>query len=374
MASNKLKLVKLVLIFKRMNFSDSSYSCYDGSGLSRNSVTTEYWESDDMKSARDSALVSASVNLLFFLIGVPSNLLIIGSILKQKLYKEPTYILLLNLAIVDFLVCSTVMPFTVVSGFAGRWIFGGTNYIRCKVCQLGILLSLFGSLSIHLRALLSLDRFVFIRFALKYDKFATGKCYTVLCISLWLFCSILGILPLVGVGDLFYLVSASACILKIVGNNRVTFYNLFLAAEMTVPVTILMVTNIWILCIVQRQMKRLRLEMRSPETSQTFPAKNSSLKKQWRLIKVFGAIWVATIISFLPFIVIAFGTAVVGRERFPDWTLLIAFLGVISFPVSHPLIEASLIPELRSYLISFLVKVSCLRRKSEENYTTTQFQ
>ena len=360
-----------------MNLSESIYSCYDGSGLSRNSVTTEYWESDYTKSARDSALVSASVNLLFFLIGIPSNLLIIGSILKQKLYKEPTYVLLLNLAIVDFLVCSTVMPFTVVSGFAGRWIFGGTDYIRCKVCQLGILLPLFGTLSIHLRALLSLDRFVFIRFALKYDKFATGKCYTMFCISLWLFCSILAILPLVGVGDLFFLVSASACILKIAGNNQVTFYNLFLAAEMTVPITILMVTNIWILCIVQRQTKRLRLEMTSHETSQTFPAsiqnkiKNSSLKKQWRLIKVFGAIWVTTIISSLPFIVIVFGTAAVGLERFPDWILLIAFLGVISFPVSHPLIEASLIPELRRYLISFLVKVSCLGRKSEENYTTT---
>jgi len=363
-----------------MNLSDSSYSCYDGSGMSRNAVTAELWESEDT-SSRVTALVSASVSLLFILVGVPGNLLIVGSILRQKLYKEPTYVLLLNLAIVDCLMCLTVMPFTVVSGFAGGWIFGGTDYIRCKVCQLGIFLPLLGSLSMHLRAFLSLDRFVFIRFALKYHKLATGKRYTVLCIALWLFCSILVTPPLAGVGDLEFFVPVSACILKFTGRTRVAWnmlYTIFLAVELTIPITILMITNIWLLCIIYRQMRKLHSEKKSTNTARTFSQKiqsrinNWNNKKQWRLIKVFGGIWVASVISSLPFVVIVIGTAATGEiERFPNWILLIAFLGVISFPVSHPLIEAGLIPELRKYLTSFLAKVCCRRKNNyfEESYS-----
>ena len=58
--------------------------------------------------------------LLFFLVGLPWNGLVIGIILKKKLFTRPTYMLMLNLAIANLLVCVLVLPLTVVTGFGRR--------------------------------------------------------------------------------------------------------------------------------------------------------------------------------------------------------------------------------------------------------------
>ena len=78
-----------------------NYSCGDGTGLSSTSVTHEHWDAGGDSKAM--AVTSAAVILTIILVGVPSNLLILVSILRQRLYREPTYIILLNLAIADLL-------------------------------------------------------------------------------------------------------------------------------------------------------------------------------------------------------------------------------------------------------------------------------
>ena len=215
------------------------FSCYDGSGLSHNSVMTEFWNNEGTH-FRDTALVSATVTLCFVLVGVPSNLLIIVSILWQHLYRQPTYILLLNLAIVALLMCVLVMPFTVISGFAGGFIFGDTDIIRCRVCQLGIIFSLFALLTIHILALLSIDRFIFIKCALKYHKIVTVKCCTLVCCCLWLVSFVLSSLPLFGFGDLTFGIHVSVCSINFIGKTQVTNninYAIFLAVELLIPLT-----------------------------------------------------------------------------------------------------------------------------------------
>ena len=129
-----------------------NYSCADGSGLSSNSVTKDYWDSsgDD---ARSHSLATALLTLCFILVGLPNNLLIVVSILRQHLYREPTYILLLNLALIDLL-CFFLMPSPVLSGLAGEFVFGRNDVTRCKVCQMGIVLPLFAELTIHTLVLL----------------------------------------------------------------------------------------------------------------------------------------------------------------------------------------------------------------------------
>ena len=51
--------------------------------------------------------INAAFMLLFFLVGVPWNLLVIGVIVKKKLFTRPSVMLMLNLAIANLLVsCS----------------------------------------------------------------------------------------------------------------------------------------------------------------------------------------------------------------------------------------------------------------------------
>lgn len=343
------------------------WSCADGSDLSRNSVSAEYWRSAGTE-YRTTSLISAAVNLLFILVGIPSNLFIIVSILWQKFYEEPTYILLLNLSIVDLLTCMLVMPFTVISGFYGEYPFGSTDTVRCKVCQVGILFHLFGINSIHLRAFLSLDRFIFIKFAMKYHKLATSKFYVGVCICLWVFVSIISIMPLFGVGDMEFFITVSACTLKLDGQTNIMknkYYNIILAIEMTIPIVILAVTNIWTVCIVRKQIKKVYQSCEAPSTfRETIRNKVKNLKqtKQLKLIKVFGAITIATAISSSPFVIVVMSTVFSSHENFPKWFILIAFLSLISFPVVHPIIEAALIPELKKVLTVLLSKLRCHRQ------------
>lgn len=68
------------------------YSCLN-KNLSHYLVTPEYWiVSPRLKPL---GVATGSIMVIFFVIGLPSNILIIGSILSQKLFKQLTHILLL---------------------------------------------------------------------------------------------------------------------------------------------------------------------------------------------------------------------------------------------------------------------------------------
>ena len=78
------------------------------------------WETNQTQDLLDTLEVIGPINaafmLLFFLVGVPWNLLVIGVIVKKKLFTRPSVMLMLNLAIVNLLVCLLVMPFTMFCG------------------------------------------------------------------------------------------------------------------------------------------------------------------------------------------------------------------------------------------------------------------
>ena len=347
-----------------MNSTDL-YSCSDGRGLRQNIVTTEYWNNAGTDQ-RGSALISATVTLCFILVGTPSNLLIIVSILWQHLYRQPTYILLLNLAIVDLLTCILVMPFTVISGFAGGFIFGNTDIIRCRLCQLGVLFTLFALLTIHILALLSIDRFLFIKYALKYNKIATWKVYSMACLCTWLICLILSLPPMFGFGDITFGIHLSTCGIKYFGSTRITKnlnYAIFLAIEIVIPLSIIFATNIWVLCIIQKQMRKIyTMKRKSQETKEKFrnhirtKLTNSKSRKQLQLIKVFGAIFAANIINWGPALIRVLATVNTEDGIIHQWFALYIFLSSTSFAILHPIIEATFIPELRKILVSFIQK------------------
>ncbi len=110
---------------------------------------------------------------IFMLIAVPWNSFLIGIIIKKCLFKEPAILLLLNLAITDLLISLFFLPFNIIPALTGEYIFGNSDYTRCQVCQTGIVFSILLAVSIHNVALLSLDRFLYIKMPLKYKKIVT---------------------------------------------------------------------------------------------------------------------------------------------------------------------------------------------------------
>lgn len=76
-------------------------------------------------------------------------------------------------------------------------------------------------------------------------------------------------------------------------------------------------------------------------------------KKQLQIMKVFGGIFISNLVTWIPMLklLVLLATAVTVDET-PDWLKCIAFIALIFSAVVHPIIQASLIPELRSYLVS----------------------
>ena len=186
---------------------DRNLSCV-AENLSRHLITSGYWQVGP--SLATWGIISALSQLLFLLIGLPSNFLIILYIVLKKLYQQSTYLLLVSLAISDVLMCVVVLPLTVVAGFAGEFVFGNSDYVRCKVCQTGVCVVASTLSSLHIIALMSLDRFIFIKYPLRYYNIVTPGRTAILIITVCLFSCLIAIPPLFGVEISILIISPSA--------------------------------------------------------------------------------------------------------------------------------------------------------------------
>ena len=88
--------------------------------LSTNSVTTSY----RMLKGEDAidGYISASFCLLFIMFGIPWNVLVLVTVVKEKIYKQPSILLLLNLILTDIAFLVIPVPLLVVTGLAGEYI------------------------------------------------------------------------------------------------------------------------------------------------------------------------------------------------------------------------------------------------------------
>ena len=350
-----------------------NYSCADASSLRNDSITLEYWSTLSFQ-YRATSLTSAVFTLCFLLVGLPSNLLIMVSILWQRLYKEPTYLLLLNLTLVDFLMCLLVMPLTVVSGFAREFVFGNTDIWRCYACQFGVIFTMFGTISLHTLSFLSLDRFLFIKYPLTYHEIVTTRRIALALTCLWIAILVMSICPLFGFGDLVFQRSIATCTIKFYGETKVSknvYYIIMLVVEAVFPFTLIFFTNVWIVCIVMKQIQRIysmkNLSKDEKEFMKELKGKLRKVKhhKQLQLIKVFGAFLIAVILTWIPVNIRVFLTLMNGSEHINNWWNTVVYICVLSFAVIHPIFQASLIPDLRKYLVMFFKKVLCWHPVSE---------
>lgn len=366
-------------MYEESNVTNSSfaYTCNEG-GLSNVSVTPEFWDIPERN--RPAVLSTAVFTLAFIIVGVPSNLLIILSILWQRLYQEPTYILFLNLAIADLLVCILVMPFTVVSGFAGRYILGGSDSSKCKWCVTAVIFVALCLVSLHTLALMSVDRFVFIKLPMKYNRVVTVR-KTVCCVVvLWVLCCTVSLCPILGFGDVAFGLLIATCTITLRGATEVTsnvHYFIFLVAVAVFPLSVLVATNTWVACIVQKQIRNIYLAVKKslPRDQEQVTASikrrlsKEKNRKQLQFMRVFGAILLSNVVTWLPLIIRIVAAAIKGNDEFPNWVYVSVYLSISFTAVFHPLIQACLLPEIRKYCRFFIAKAMCWWKSVDEPHS-----
>ena len=350
------------------------YSCLD-KNLSHHQVTPEYW----MVSPRLQPLgfATGSVMLLFLVIALPSNIMIITSILLQKLFKQPTHLLLLSLACADLLLCLLVIPLIGISGFTGGFVLGSSDSTRCKVCQTGVSVVALLLFSIHVLALMSFDRFLFIKYPFRYDKILTQKAVlTAIAISCIL-CVLLALLPLFGIGDIYFDHNTFSCAPRFDYTTEVTkniYYVVLLIVEAMIPLSVVLVTNIWVLCIAHGHIKAIYRTKRSIKDATQQQAYHQTLKdkvnqqkfrKQLQLLRMFGILFISHIVVWIPIIVRTIEAAAADSDDFSLWSDFIVITTITSHPVLHPLIEACFLPEIRNQFSGLLKK--CYKNNASQS-------
>ena len=314
-----------------------------------------------------------------FLMGVPWNLFVICAIIKKRLYSEPIIMLMLNLAITNLLLCILVMPFNIVSGIASEYVFGESDLVRCRVCQTGVAVIILPWVSIHTLCLQSIDRFIYLKWPLRYSEIVTPRCTLVAIISTWVLCIAISIPPLLGFGEIRFSYVVATCVLVLVGSTHIApnyHYTMLLLAEVIVPIITLFVLYFWIMCIVRSTLiKKLKRVMRvaSDETERRNSLQQHSAN-QLHLVKLFGAIFTANLVTWLPVFMVALTGAIVGAKRIPTVAYSIAYLSYLSETVIHAVMAALLISKLKktlSEVVDYFRNKLCKFKRSNWNSTST---
>ena len=342
---------------------DDIYSlCANASGDSN--TTSDMWLVEDKTSAQ----VVASFLLLILVVGLPWNLLVVGIILKKKLYTQPTIILLLNLVLTDIFMLVTITPSQVWVGFNGEYNYGDTDSTRCKVCQLGLLIIVFPITALYTISYMSFDRFMFIYKPLKYERIVTRfRTLLVLCLT-WIIIALISILPSIGFGVIQFDQYLFTCSIDPSYNNN--HYAAVVLPIALIPMVPTLVCNIWLLCIVQKNIKAIYSVKRSSSSSASNQEEDKFYKmmkkqrhqKELHLVWVFGALICCNLVTWLP-IIIRFIIFSVRQEEISG-SFSFASIVVFTFQaLLHPIVETVLIKEVREQH-KMIMFYCCMKIKS----------
>nr|QBQ57588.1 serotonin receptor 5-HT7 [Mesocestoides corti] len=142
----------------------------------------------------DAGTVVLAILLTLLLLGTAGgNILVIIAILIVKKLRSPTNLLIVNLAVTDFLVSILVLPFAIAYQILGYWPF---NQIICNLYNISDVLLC--TLSILSLCTISIDRYLAITKPLQYAAKRTPKrMLLMICIS-WLLSAAISIPPVFG--------------------------------------------------------------------------------------------------------------------------------------------------------------------------------
>ena len=328
-----------------------NYNCLIAN-FSEDSITLSEWT--PRRSIFYNRYIVTIVNILFFVIGTPFNVYVIISIFRKHLYNNPTMMLLLSLATADLLICIIVLPVTIITGIADSYIFGDTDYVRCQVCQMGLLFHIFTFASIYTVALISMERFLYIWRPLRYKKYITVKIVRSLIVAAWLLSTAVSVTPLFGFGTLSFGKSALTCTLAFKGYSRLaknTWYLLFLALVGMIPIMTLIVTNVWVFCIALKSTKKHYKTMNQQKYVDDLLKRinQEKNKQELRLIKTFIGILVVNVVTWIPALVTLASSTAYGPTKssyFKDINVFnnsFIYLTVLSQSVVHPIIESRIL-------------------------------
>ncbi|XP_077161914.1 alpha-1A adrenergic receptor isoform X1 [Paroedura picta] len=125
--------------------------------------------------------------------GVLGNILVILSVACHRHLQSVTHYCIINLAVADLLLTSTVLPFSAIFEILGYWVFGR---IFCNIWAAVDVLCC--TASIMSLCVISIDRYIGVSYPLRYPAIVTEKRGLLALLSVWALSLVISIGPLFG--------------------------------------------------------------------------------------------------------------------------------------------------------------------------------
>ena len=328
---------------------NETFSCKT-SDLNPSAITDrEHWSLRESVAQGGPAI--AFLESLILCVALGWNLfIVITYILKyKKLLKEPANVFLFSLAITDILICVMVIPFTIVAAAAGEFVMGDNDFTRCKVCFVdGFFFIFLTSLSLYFLTMLSVDRCMHLVSPLNYKKYCRPWHSTLAVIISCIMCFAVSVPPAFGFGQWEFNRNFGLCLPRWLPQRNL-YYTGMLVVNILILIFILSFTNIWTLKIVSVVLKSNFLRQRSFRATQEEKAKDDFKyhRQQRQLVKVFGALFLAYIISWSPIVVMFIVVFITRGQNIPDWIFTIGWFCYLLNPMAHPMLESFFVMKLR---------------------------
>ncbi|XP_040201166.1 alpha-1B adrenergic receptor [Rana temporaria] len=129
----------------------------------------------------------------FICVAIVGNIMVIISVVANRQLRIPTNYLIVNLAIADLLLSTTVLPFSSTLEIVDAWVFGK---IFCDIWAAMDVLCC--TASIFSLCAISIDRYIGVRYSLQYPTIVTRKRVLLALLCVWILSIVISIGPLLG--------------------------------------------------------------------------------------------------------------------------------------------------------------------------------
>ncbi|XP_030644011.1 alpha-1D adrenergic receptor [Chanos chanos] len=142
----------------------------------------------------DSKVIGVGIFLaIFILVAIIGNILVILSVLCNRHLQTVTNYFIVNLAIADLLLSIIVLPFSASLEVLGCWVFGR---VFCNIwAAVDVLCCTASILSL---CIISIDRYIGVKYCLKYPTIMTERKAGVILVVVWVSSMVISIGPLLG--------------------------------------------------------------------------------------------------------------------------------------------------------------------------------
>ena len=235
--------------------------------------------------------------------------------------------------------------------------------IADRVCQIGILSALFPFVSAYTLALMAIDRVIYLKKPLTYERIVTPRRMFFTIVAAWVFCTAVCALPFFGFGRVGLSHNYAYCIPLM--NKRYTVVYLMIMAVLFVLGILVQLFGCG--CIIYITRKHIASNLRrlyGSKKERSGPNSGSKVngnynKTQIQLVKVFGAIFTASILTYLPVVVFKIVLLIYSDIATSTAFITVGYVSLMSRSVINPIVESYITREIRKALSEFRLTYLC---------------